>query len=132
MRIGLIWWVGGRVQSHPKQPYKKFERAKTKVPKTHVVSPGDPSRGVDVETGVAFGREGGSASGRETLAIKRSGRASSEGRRIAVGSSWSLKPPRGGSTVEGTPVRKERSRARMPNAKRSVEWGWAVSAPSTA
>ena len=51
---------------------------------------------------------------------------------MAVGTSWSWKPPRGGSIVEGNLVESGRSRARMPCANRLVEWGWAVPAPSSA
>ena len=45
---------------------------------------------------------------------------------MPVGSSWSWKPPRGGSIVKGTPVGRGRSLARRPYANGSAEWGWAM------
>ena len=50
---------------------------------------------------------------------------------MAVGSSRSWKPRRGGSAVQGTSVIRGRSRGRMPYANRSAEWGWMVPAPSS-
>ena len=63
---------------------------------------------------------------------ERFGYVSSEGWMMAVGYSWTWKPPRGGSVVEGYLVGRGRSRARMPCANRPAEWGWAVVAPSPA
>ena len=53
--------------------------------------------------------------GRRRLYV-RSGRASSEGRGMTVGSSWSWRPPRGGSTVDATQVGRGQSRAKKPHA----------------
>ena len=47
---------------------KWSQRAKEE-PKSHLVSPGDFLEGMGVETGVPFGREGASASKRETPAV---------------------------------------------------------------
>ena len=57
--------------------------------------------------------------GRRRLQIW-SGRVSSDGRRMAVGPSWSWKPPRGGSAVEGTLAGRGRSQAVVPYAPGEV------------
>ena len=68
----------------------------------------------------------------EHRSYERIGHVSSEGRVMAVGSSWSCKPPRGSSIVEGNLVGRGRSRAGVSCANRTAEWGWTDPAPSPA
>ena len=70
------------------------------MPKTHFVGPGDSLEMGACSNGSRSGERGGPrVEGRRRLQMK-SARVSSEGRRMAVRSSWFWKPPRVGSEVE--------------------------------
>ena len=70
------------------------------MPKTHFLGPGDSLEMGACSNGSRSGERGGPrVEGRRRLQMK-SARVSSEGRRMAVRSSWFWKPPRVGSEVE--------------------------------